>query len=255
MGLFDFLTGGKKNSKNEAADRLGSPRQYSGLRVEVLQEGELLFVARLAIGEGDLAELQQLSGQALPDDLAAWVEEVHRAEITEAIEDDDVAKLIREREPISVRLRGYDEERQAAVHMNARISPLGAELWRATDIVIVARDNDRAFFRQGTQNSTGEVVRLVNGKRETQRCDIVNISAGGVCIRMKEPYNVGDRLILKAKLLPGQELNPVVCNVRRVMERRGEVFEYGCQFGELNSVTENQISKAIMDLQIKRIRR
>ena len=60
---------------------------------------------------------------------------------------------------------------------------------------------------------------------------------------------------LKSRLLPDSELKPVVCTVCRVTERKNGMFDYGCQFTELDAAAEDEISKAILQLQMKRIRR
>lgn len=233
MGFFDLFSNTERTKKGTApAKKAESLSEYSGMRVEVLTpENELLVMAKLAIAPGGHMELQPLSKFNL-----------------ERTQDD---------EPLPVKLRGFDMEQQKAVHMECMITQSTDSYMLITRLKITSKDNDRAFFRQGMEAS-GEIVQIGRvGASPVIRCEVVNISAGGACIRTNEAYDMGDKLMLKLNLnlTPDQETVPLPCLVCRVVERRKGQFEYGCRFINLNEATENQIVKAIMELQRKRIRR
>ena len=229
MGLFDLFSHdgrGKQASKQEKREERIAP--YHGIRMEVMSEegSELLFTARLAlVPEEGSVELYMLSDLVRPLD----------------------------QEPYPVNLRGFEASQGLAVHMKGMISQETDVTWRVENLEFLGKDNDRAFFRQAT-DLRGEVTREESDERETYPCMVRNISAGGVCFQSTEQFDVGETVSLSAQLLPGQEMEPLLCQVRRVTPRRGGSY-YGCQFLQLNSVKENQISKAIMQLQMQRLRR
>ena len=68
-------------------------------------------------------------------------------------------------------------------------------------------------------------------------------------------YGMGDRLLMRSRILPGGGEIAMFCTVRRIVQRRPGVYEYGCSFEMMDSYTEDQIAKAIMDMQMKRRRR
>lgn len=249
MGLMDFLSrdGRGKQAPKEAKqeERIAA---YHGMRMEVMSTdgSELLFTARLAlVPEKGVVELYMLSDLARPLD----------------------------REPYPANLRGFESTQGLAVHMRGMISQETEVTWQVEDLEFLGKDNDRAYFRQTTDlrgeitrtepdgeeifhrmDLPGEVTREKSNERLTYPCVVLNISAGGVCFQTKEQFNVGETLTLSTQLLPGQEIAPLTCQVRRVTPRRGG-NHYGCQFLQLNSVKQNQISKAIVQLQMKRLRR
>ena len=229
MGLLDLFSrggSGKQAPKQEMREeRLAA---YHGIRMEVMsKEGdELLFTARLVlVPEEGIVELYMLSDLIHPLD----------------------------QEPLYVKLRGFEASQGLAVHMEGMISQETDITWRVEELEFLGKDNDRAFFRQATELS-GEVTRTESDDNDVYQCVVRNISAGGVCFQSTDQFDVGETVSLSAQLLPGQEMEPLLCQVRRVTPRRGGSY-YGCQFLRLNSVKENQISKAIMQLQMKRLRR
>ena len=229
MGLLDLFSrggSGKQTPKQEKREeRLAA---YHGIRMEVMSEegNELLFTARLVlVPEEGVVELYMLSDLVHPLD----------------------------QEPVHVKLRGFEASQGLAVHMEGMISQETDVTWRVEGLEFLGKDNDRAFFRQTTE-LRGEVTRTESDDKDVYQCVVRNISAGCVCFQSKEQFDIGDALSLSAQLLPGQEMEPLLCQVRRVTPRRGGSY-YGCQFLQLDSVQENQISKAIMQLQMKYLRR
>lgn len=236
MGLFDLFSGGEQNKqapkKKKRREGIG---EYHGMRVEAISEegDEVLFTGRFVIvPEQGIKELHILSEPVSPLD---------------------------QEETCSVNLRGFMASQGfmtsqgMAVHMNATISPLRENVWHVDNLNILAKDNDRAFFRLDT-NLYGKVTRVGSDDSDTYECLVRNISAGGVCFRVDEQLEIGDTVLLSARLLPDQEMEPLLCRVRRIMPIRGGNY-YGCQFLELDPATEDQISKVVVQLQMERLKR
>ena len=226
MGLFDRLAGGKRKKEQEARENAESLLDYSGMRVEVYDaENTLLFVARLSITPGGLVQLHQLSAGGEGLDAA----------------------------PFPVTVRGFFEAQKLAVHMSGTASWVSDRLWRVEEFRVTSKENDRAFFRQGIDTS-GEVTRIGTLGSQACPCEVVNISAGGVCIHTSEQFGAGNLLVLRSRLLPDQDLPPVMCEVRRVTEKKKGLYEYGCQFVDLHPAMEDQIARAIVELQRQKLR-
>ena len=84
-------------------------------------------------------------------------------------------------------------------------------------------------------------------------CELRNISAGGVCIRVPVEFKQGEQIVFCANM-PRHNLEPLLCEIRRVTKMK-ETFEYGCQFLELNDTDQDEIAKIIVDMQQEQIRR
>ena len=231
MGLFDRFTGGGKNKKTEKTEKTGADESlldYSGMRVEALDaEGKLLFLARLSISEGGLVQLYQQ---------------------TEGFSGEG-------QEPFQIQLRGYHTTQNKAVHMTGTALWVSDQLWRVEQFRITGKENDRTSFRQGLE-ANGEVIRLGSfGSESSAACEVVNISVGGVCFRTEHEYMSSDRLLLRSQLLPNHSMVPLICEVRRVTKKDKGQFEYGCKLLDLTPAQEDQIARAILELQRQRIRR
>ena len=245
MGLFDFLSRSGKNKPAPAPARV-SLEEYSGMRVEVLSpEHALYFLARLRVA-GSAVELERVSESALSEP----------EEQTEDGEADEASEAAEEPKPLPVLLRGFEERTRLAVHMEGDMTHISGSLWRVTGLRVQGKDNDRAFFRQDV-GTAGEVMLVgkPGASPDIQKCRVVNISAGGACVRTAERYELGDKLLLRSRLLPDSELKPLFCTVRRVTERKGGEVEYGCQFSGLDGALEDEIAKAILKLQMARMKR
>ena len=236
MGLFDFLSGDKKK-KTRVAISDESMMDYSGIRVEVMDEDrKLLFIARLSISETGIVQLYQITDFALPED----------AEDGEGVPDENTV--------LPVWMRGYFDLEKTALHMQGDITPAGEGLWKVARFRITERVNDRAFFRQGT-SSVGTLHPVGAPFGVEMACDVMNISASGVCFRSIEPFEIGDRLQLRSKLLLDEPPLTVMCEICRVTEVRKDEFEYGCKFLDLDSVMQDDMARLIVDLQREKMKR
>ena len=226
MGLFDRFRG-KKKTKAES----DSLRDYSGLRMEVFdQDDQFLFMAVLLILQDATPELRQLADAPdIPWEIGA--------------------------EPFHAKLRAFDSIQKLAVHLEGIVSRVDEDVLKIERLRLVSKDNDRAFFRQGI-NAVGEVYFTGDPDAFSWVCELRNVSAGGVCLRMKEEdFQIGDELTLRARLSPEQDISEFPCIVRRVTPKRGGMFEYGCQFVNLTAADQDRISRAIMEIQQNLARR
>ncbi|MCI9156208.1 MAG: PilZ domain-containing protein [Lawsonibacter sp.] len=229
--IFGFLQGFGKSAKQKRAEE--SQRRakeedlelYSGMQVEVTSEdGRMFLTATLLDLRGDRAQLEPRS----EGNLLAGTEE-----------------------PVPVTLRGYSSLEGKAVVLEGTIRPNPNGLWEAEHLVLVKRGNDRAFFRVDTNIDAG-VTPMGSFSSKEEPCKVLNISVGGIFVSSKLRHNVGDKFILQVKLLPELEPSLMFCQVLRILERRADYFEYGCQFLRLNSADEERILQIIFDLQRKR---
>ena len=235
MGLFDFLSGDKAKKKRTAISE-ESMMDYSGMRLEVMDENStLLFVARLSISDYGDVQLYQITDYAMP-----------LPENGDGAEDAAIT--------IPVLMRGYFELEKTALHMQGDITPISDGLWKVERFRVTGRENDRGFFRQGT-NNVGTLHPIGSSSGVEMACDVVNISASGVCFRTMEEFEVGDRLQLRSKLLLDQPALVVNCEVCRISGGRKDEFEYGCKFIDLNQTMQDDLARVIVDLQREKLKR
>ncbi len=234
MGLFNIygLLGlfGKSAKERRAEESRRRAQEedleiYSGMRVEVTSDdGRMFLTAKLLDLRGDRAQLQpQTEGNLL-----AGTEE-----------------------PIPVTLRGYSSKDGKAVVIEGTIRPGPSGVWQAERLVLIKRSNDRAFFRVDTSIDAG-ITPMGSFSVEEETCKLLNISVGGACVGTKQRYNVGDKFILRVKLLPDLEPSLMFCQILRIIERKHDYFEYGCRFLRLSTSDEERILQIIFDLQRKR---
>ena len=210
---------------NDREDASNASTQYAGMRVEVMsRQNQPIFAGRMSSSYNGGLEIQPISVPPLDAD-----------------------------KRYAVNLRGYQESAQKAVHMMADIVPRTGGVWKVENLSVTGMDNDRAFFRQELIME-GEVMPFKQAGVYSEPCRILNVSAGGVCIQVDDNYRVGDKLLLRSSIFEGWRLSSLMCIVRRVTKRRIG-YEYGCEFTELTPTTEDLISKAIMQMQLKRMRR
>lgn len=227
MGLFNLF--GKKTQKQqpqETGDASSAEELvvYSGMRVEVTdQEGRMLFVAKLLALHEDKAELHQYS-------------EIERAQ---------------EDGPVPVNIRGYNDSDRKAVYMEGRITPTAQKIWSVEGLKVCKVANDRAFFRLSTDlDATATVFSgLEMGEKP---CKLLNISVGGAAIGSACKYHMGDKFLLKVKLLEDRPVSAMFSQVVRIIERQDGKFEYGCRFLGLSEEDQEKITQNIFASQRKK---
>ena len=229
MGLFDRITGrtGQSDNRNRSKSNNDPINEYSGMRVEVFDEhGTPLFFARISATWSGTLDLIPLTEVMLPEDTISQ----------------------------QIRFRGYSEISKEAIHLEGVITWRDEKVWQLKQFRVTSRANDRAFFRQDI-SAPGQVTPVGKVDLDSHYCELLNISAGGVCFRVAEEYMAGDKLLITSKLLPNWEVAPLLCVIRRVIKKKSNLFEYGCEFMNLAPATEDQIAKVIMELQRERVKR
>ena len=226
MGIFNLFGKRTKEQPPQKNDRAGEAEEldiYSGIRVEVTTaEGRLLFVAKLLGLHGDKAELHQYSEAEI-----SWNEES---------------------EPLPVKIRGYSDYERKAVYLEGVITPELDHKWKVEKLKVCRVGNDRAFFRLMT-NLDATATMFSGLEMGEKPCKLLNISIGGASISSACRYHMGDKFLLKVKLLEDRPVSAMFSQVVRVTEKENEPFEYGCQFLELTEDDQEQITQNIFAAQ------
>lgn len=197
---------------------------YDQMRVEITAlNGQLLFIAKFMYPKGTTASLYQISGSALPSDT----------------------------QPVRAHIRGYHDASKKAVYMEGLVSPRGEPIWRVEDLVVDHVGNDRSFFRLDMDINASITKFGGQDAGEEFPCKLLNISVGGARIAATKRFWEGDRLLLNVRLPDGGNNSVIFCKVLRVIEKKEDLFEYGCQFLELTEADEDKITQSIFALQRK----
>ena len=207
-----------------SANHASIPGIYNGMRMEVLNEqNELLFVADVQILNDHMIEL------------------VRTSELLEPGIEDGM--------PVSV--RGFNAYENCGIHIDGLLSKLAQHqdsAWLVKNIDHKGRDAGRSFTRSSIQ-AQGWVRPLDAPDGPWLDCKVVNASAGGVCFRTTEPFEKDARLSIRFRLRRGKEQPPLNIAIRRVTDR-GDMFEYGCEFVDLNPEVDTIITRTVIQLQI-----
>lgn len=278
MRLFGLFGKGSKEQPKENEQKTEENSQaeitaYSGMRVEVTTfEGELLFVAKLVNLRENQAVLQQYSEtERSKEILQQYTEEeedgktqeagsganagpeslevVFARMLAEQAEKEKDSEEEKQKEPLHVRIRGYNDHERKAVYMEGFITPEEKHTWKVEELTVTRIGNDRAFFRLET-NLDAVVTTFGGFSAREQDCKMLNISVGGARILSEEIYQEGDKFLLQVKLLEDRPMSVMFCEVLRVFEREGSKYEYGCRFLELNEEDQDKITQNIFAAQL-----
>ena len=223
MGILNWFRGRTKEEPQEAAQENDTEELelYSGIRVEVTtSQGQLLFVAKLLGLHGNRGELHQYSEAAIPPDS----------------------------EPVPVRIRGYSDRDRKAVYMEGVIRPSPRNIWLVEELKVCSAGNERAFFRL-TTNLDATATMYSGLEMGEKPCKLLNISVGGASVSSKSRYHLGDKFLLKVRLLEDRPVSAIYGQVVRVTEKKDGEYEYGCRFLELTEEEEEKITRSIFTVQ------
>lgn len=227
VGFLDFFAKRDGQQPPAAVQPFNAPLDLelcANMRVEVTApDGRILFVAKLMYPRGSTAELHQYS----ESDLATAPEE-----------------------PIAVRIRGYNDHEKKAVYLEGLISSQPKHIWRVEDLKVARTGNDRAFFRLET-NIDATVNKLSGRNSGEKPCKLLNISVGGAAISSAYKYHMGDKFLLKVKLLEDRPVSAIFSQVVRITEKEDRKFEYGCRFLGLTEEDQEKITQDIFVSQRK----
>lgn len=263
----------KENEQNTEENSHAEITAYSGMRVEVTTfEGELLFVAKLVNLRENQAVLQQYSEtERSKEILQQYTEEeedgktqeagsganagpeslevVFARMLAEQAEKEKDSEEEKQKEPLHVRIRGYNDHERKAVYMEGFITPEEKHTWKVEELTVTRIGNDRAFFRLET-NLDAVVTTFGGFSAREQDCKMLNISVGGARILSEQLYHEGDKFLLKVQLLEDRPMSVMFCEVLRVFEREDSKYEYGCRFLELNEEDQDKITQNIFAAQL-----
>lgn len=269
----------KENEQNTEENSHAEITAYSGMRVEVTTfEGELLFVAKLVNLRENQAVLQQYSeterskeilrqytegeddgktqaqeagssANTAPESLEEVFARMLARQAQEAEQAEKDSEEEEQKEPLHVRIRGYNDHERKAVYMEGFITPEEKHTWKVEELTVTRIGNDRAFFRLET-NLDAVVTTFGGFSAREQECKMLNISVGGARILSEQLYHEGDKFLLKVQLLEDRPMSVMFCEVLRVFEREGSKYEYGCRFLELNEEDQDKITQNIFAAQL-----
>lgn len=278
MRLFGLFGKGSKEQPKENEQKTEENSQaeitaYSGMRVEVTTfEGELLFAAKLVNLRENQAVLQQYSEtERSKEILQQYTEEeedgktqeagsganagpeslevVFARMLAEQAEKEKDSEEEKQKEPLHVRIRGYNDHERKAVYMEGFITPEEKHTWKVEELTVTRIGNDRAFFRLET-NLDAVVTTFGGFSAREQDCKMLNISVGGARILSEQLYHEGDKFLLKVQLLEDRPMSVMFCEVLRIFEREDSKYEYGCRFLELNEEDQDKITQNIFATQL-----
>lgn len=157
-----------------------------------------------------------------------------------------------------IRLRFARDKNSLVLH--GRICGSSSQIWKIDRLESKFTKEQRVYFRQRLSTNPPATCyrRSAPGSPGTKpaRCEILDISAGGVLIRCREKYEVGDHLMVNGiSITDKEESFNFVCQVRRVGEVVETYISYGCQFETLSSREQDRLLRAIFTVQREEIRR
>ena len=199
------------------------PGVYNGMRVEVLNaQNDLLVVADVQVLNEQMIELVRTSELLRPD--------------------------IEDGLPVSV--RGFNAYQNCGIHMDGTLSKLARHqdsAWLVKNLDLKGRDAGRSYSRRPI-TAQAWVRSLSEPEENWLECKVVNASAGGVCFRTPEPLEPDAKLSIRFRLYRGKEQPPLTVAIRRVTDR-GDTFEYGTEFVDLDPEVDMIITRTIITLQ------
>ena len=205
----------------------------TGMTLRVLTlDNRLLFVGRVDEVQGRALQLSDESGMNVPN----VIYNTH------------------------MKLRGHVDGH--AITLEGVVSGSTEKTWRLEQLHSLQGSEQRAFFRQNAyMKAAAMCVNAIYGQTPITAqearpvpCIIRDISAGGLMLRMKERYQVGDMLMLvNLPLLPGKSAVTFTCVVRRVTQQE-QGMDYGCEFYMLTGEEQEELIQAVFTYQQQEVR-
>jgi len=213
----------------------GKPEDWVGKTVEVLSmDNKLNFMGRISTYDGKVMNVEEATGHNTPS-------VIYNQEIK--------LKVFSGGTPVIV--YGY-------------ICGSTSRFWRLDRLESCNVSEKREHFRHSLF-TTAKVVRTGEpdssgapaAMGEPLTCRVIDVSAGGVLIRCREEYKVGDHLaIVGLEVVPEMESFAFNCVIKRASRDEEELdYLYGCQFIGLRSKDEDRIMKAILMAQREKLNR
>lgn len=208
-------------------ERTNTLKIQPGSTVEVLSEdNRLTLLGRVMNYTGDMITIQESHGRELPP----------------AYYNQDVKLRVK----------------QGGVNMIilGKICGSTRQFWKIDRLQKTAVSEKREYFRQVVQTDakvqclkrSARMPDLARGKAVTP-CTVLDISAGGLMIRAKEPFQQGDKLLVSDVRLDKEKPFRFTCYVQRVFNEVGRGGRFGCKFEPMEQREEDRLLRAIFALQ------
>ncbi len=192
---------------------------YEGMTIEVLTlDNKLTFVGKVMRFNGTTITIRDSVGRELPPVL-------YNKEI---------------------KLRCFQGADTLVMH--GQVCGSNRQIWKVDRLKNMFVEEKRAFFRQGV-NLTVQVVCERLGE-DARQCRVLDVSAGGLLLRSREPFEEGDLLSVDGVRVVKEEAPfSFLCRVRGVRPGDWSGRLFGCQFTELASKEEDRLLRAIFTAQ------
>lgn len=197
----------------------GKPKEWLGRTVEVLTtENKLKFMGKIMDFDGTVLTVEDATGRPTPSVL-------YNQEIK-----------------LRVFMAGG-----TPVIVYGQICGSTEQFWKLDRLESLPVSEKREHFRHGVF-STARLKRGAGPGSGNINCQVVDVSAGGVLVRCREPFREGEHITLTdLKVVDEMEPFSFTCVVMRVRkDEETNDFLYGCQFEGLSSREEDRILKAIL---------
>lgn len=143
---------------------------------------------------------------------------------------------------------GYGSRQAKEAPIEGEIASERDFFWRREDLKLVRVKNDRAFFRLET-NLKAQVLHMERFGAGEIPARVLSISAGGMKIGTTCQCCLGDKLLLKVRLLAEEEIWNLFCQVVRIEEHGVAGFAYGCRLIELTEEEQARLTESISRLE------
>lgn len=149
---------------------------------------------------------------------------------------------------------------KSSLVLQGKICGSSSQIWKVDRLESKFTKEQRVYFRQRLSTNPPATCyrRSLSGSHGTKpvRCEILDVSAGGLLIKCRDNYEVGDHLIVSGISITEKEEDfNFVCQVRRVGEREETYISYGCQLETLSSKEQDRLLRAIFIVQREEIRK
>lgn len=149
---------------------------------------------------------------------------------------------------------------KSSLVLQGKICGSSSQIWKIDRLESKFTKEQRVYFRQRLSTNPPATCyrRSTSGSPGTKpvRCEILDVSAGGLLIKCREKYEVGDYLMVGGINITDKEDEfTFACQIRRVGEREETYISYGCQFESLSAKEQDRLLRAIFTVQREEIRK
>lgn len=203
----------------EEPEQADTPDLYAGMTVEVLTlENKLTFVGKVTRFNGTTLTIRDSAEQELP--------------------------------PVvynkAIKLRCFQGTNTLVIH--GQVCGSNGKIWKVDRLKNMFVAEKRAFFRQPVNLSVQVLCERLGD--EPKRCHVLDVSAGGLLLRSREPYEAGDQLtVTDARIVKEEAPFSFNCRVQGIRPGDWSGHLVGCAFEALAPKEEDRLLRAIFTAQ------